>query len=314
MEKLKLAVLMGGSSVERAVSFKSAENMLNALDKNKYDIKAIELPLDKANTEWVQKLIDFRPQMVLSALHGGKGENGAVQGLLRCLDIPYVGSKMFSSAVCMNKQAAKELMDYHHIPVVSGVYIPREDDINAYEQKLALLEYPLIVKPNRGGSSIGISIVNDFAETKAAIENIREKYDDNAVIERYIDGREVTCAVLQTKDGLKVLSVLDINKPSGIFDYEAKYVTKQNAASFTTLPDYMRMMIEDIALKTFKVLKCSGYGCVDMIVQNEQIYVIEVNTLPGMTERSLIPLAAGESGTLGEFLDTLINFEVERHT
>ena len=313
MEKLKLAVLMGGSSVERAVSFKSAENILNALDKEKYDIKAIELPLDRADTTWVERLMAYKPDMVLSALHGGKGENGAVQGLLRCLNIPYVGSKMFSSAVCMNKQAAKELMDYHHIPVVAGEYIPRGEDVAAYAQKLALLAYPLIVKPNRGGSSIGISIANDFEEVKTAVENIRTKYDDNAVIERYIDGREVTCAVLQTKEGLKVLSVLDINKPSNIFDYEAKYVTKQNAASFTTLPVYMRKMIEDIALKTFKVLKCSGYGCVDMIVKNEQIYVIEVNTLPGMTERSLIPLAAGENGTLGEFLDTLINFEAERN-
>ncbi|MBQ9604826.1 MAG: ATP-grasp domain-containing protein, partial [Firmicutes bacterium] len=214
MEKLKLAVLMGGSSVERAVSFKSAENILNALDKEKYDIKAIELPLDRADTTWVERLMAYKPDMVLSALHGGKGENGAVQGLLRCLNIPYVGSKMFSSAVCMNKQAAKELMDYHHIPVVAGEYIPRGEDVAAYAQKLALLAYPLIVKPNRGGSSIGISIANDFEEVKTAVENIRTKYDDNAVIERYIDGREVTCAVLQTKEGLKVLSVLDINKPS----------------------------------------------------------------------------------------------------
>lgn len=315
MKKLKVAVLKGGSSVEREVSFKSAENILKNIDKTKYDIKEIELPKDRSDIGWVTELMKFSPAFVLSALHGGRGENGAVQGLLQCLNIPYAGSKVLSCALCMNKQTAKDLMAFRHIPVVDGEFIPRRADVDMYEQKLALLEYPLIVKPNRGGSSIGISVVNDYEELKNAVDDIRKKYHDDVIAEKFIDGKEVTCTVLQTKDGLRVTSVLDINKPGGIYDYDAKYLGSESAVSFSTLPDYMRKMIESIAVKAFGVLKCSGYGCVDMIVKDEQVYVIEINTLPGMTDRSLIPYGISRMGmTTGEFIDRLIEFEMQKKT
>lgn len=307
MNKIKLSVLMGGASVEREVSFRSAENILKNLSPEKYDIKAIEVPKDKADTAWVNELIAFSPDFVLSALHGGRGENGAVQGLLQCLNIPYAGSRVLPCALCMNKQMTKDIMDYDHIPVADGEFIPFEDDVDMYEQRLALLEYPLIVKPNRGGSSIGIAIVNDFEQLKEAVNDIREKYEDDVLAEKYIDGKEVTCAVMETEKGIKVMSVLDIKKSRGIYDYDAKYLSKESAVSFTTLPDYMRTMIENIAIKAFRTLKCSGYGCVDMLIKDEQIYVIEINTLPGMTDHSLIPQAVNEMGlTLSEFLDKLI--------
>lgn len=307
MSKTRLAVLMGGSSVEREVSFKSAENILKNLDEKKYDIYTIELPADKTDTNWVSDLIDLKPDFVMSALHGGRGENGAVQGLLQCLNLPYAGSNVLSCALCMNKQTAKDLMKSAHIPVIDGEFIPLDADAGSFEQRLELLEYPIVVKPNRGGSSIGIEIVEDFQGFKAAVERIREKYEDDVVAEKYIDGKEVTCAVVQTGDGLRVMSVLDINKSKGIYDYDAKYLSSESAVSFTSLPQYMRSMIESIAVKAFKTLKCSGYGCVDMLVRDEQIYVIEINTLPGMTDHSLIPAAAAEKGiSLGEFLDMLI--------
>ncbi len=312
MSKLKLAVLAGGSSIEREVSFRSAENILKNLDSEKYDIHTIELPKDKRDTAWVSQLMALHPDFVLSALHGGRGENGAVQGLLQCLDIPYSGSGILSCALCMNKQAAKSIMEGAHIPVIDGEFIPLEADLNAFEQKLDRLEYPLIAKPNRGGSSIGIEVANDFDALKKAVENIRKQYDDDAVIEKYIDGKEVTCAVVQTDEGLKIMSVLDINKSKGIYDYDAKYLSTQSAVSFTTLPDYMKTMIEDIAVKAFNVLHCKGYGCVDMLVKDEQIYVIEINTLPGMTDHSLIPAAAAQSGmNLSEFLDILIKQRIK---
>ena len=312
MSKLKLAVLAGGSAIEREVSFRSAENILKNLDSEKYDIHTIKLPKDKRDTAWVSQLMALHPDFVLSALHGGRGENGAVQGLLQCLDIPYSGSGILSCALCMNKQAAKSIMEGAHIPVIDGEFIPLEADLNAFEQKLDRLEYPLIAKPNRGGSSIGIEVANDFDALKKAVENIRKQYDDDAVIEKYIDGKEVTCAVVQTDEGLKIMSVLDINKSKGIYDYDAKYLSTQSAVSFTTLPDYMKTMIEDIAVKAFNVLHCKGYGCVDMLVKDEQIYVIEINTLPGMTDHSLIPAAAAQSGmNLSEFLDILIKQRIK---
>ena len=313
MKKLKIVVLKGGASVEREVSFRSAENIMKNLDKNKYDTVEIEVPKDKNNTVWVKELMEEAPDLVLSALHGGRGENGAVQGLLQCLGIPYAGSKVLSCAICMNKQMTKDIMTQEHIPVPDGEFIPLGDDPDMYEQRLDLLEYPLIAKPNRGGSSIGISVVNDFEELKSAVSHIRSCYSDDVVVEKYIDAKEVTCAVMQTEKGLKVMSVLDINKSKGIYDYDSKYLSKESAVSFTTLPVYMRTMIEEIAVKAFLALKCTGYGCVDMLVKDEQIYVIEVNTLPGMTDHSLIPQAVSEMGlTLGEFLDKLIELETKK--
>ncbi len=305
--KKKIALLKGGASVEREVSLKSAENILKALDKDRYDTVEIELPKDKSDISWVHKLIECKPDFVLSALHGGRGENGAVQGLLQCLDLPYAGSRVLSCALCMNKHFAKKIMTSEHIPVPDGEFITLSDDVDMYEQKLDLLGYPIILKPNRGGSSIGITVADDFNAVKAAVTDIRERYEDDVIAEKYIDGKEVTCAVMQTENGLKVMSVLDINKSKGIYDYDAKYLSRESAVSFTTLPDYMRTMIEQIAVKAFKALNCCGYGCVDMLIKDEQIYVIEINTLPGMTDHSLIPQAVGETGlTLGEFLDKLI--------
>ncbi len=306
MSKIKLGILRGGSSVERDISFKSAENILKYINKDKYDIKIYDVPNDD-NTQWVSQLISDKPDIVLSALHGGTGENGAVQGLLRCLSIPYVGSKVIGSALCMNKYIAKQIMEFNHIPVIDGLYISRQD--NAYENKLG---YPLIVKPNRGGSSIGISVVNSDEELKKAVEHIRDKYDDDVIAEKYISGQEVTCAVLQTSQGLKVMSVLDINTDGDIYDYDSKYVNEKSAVSFSKLPEYMQVMIEEIAKKAFTALRCSGYGCVDMIVSEEQVYVIEINTLPGMTVNSLIPAAVkGFGKELGDFLDELIAYEMK---
>ncbi len=313
MSKIKLAVLAGGSSIEREVSFKSAENILQNLNAEKYDVYEIDLPFDKRDTKWVTELMELRPDFVLSALHGGRGENGAVQGLLQCLDIPYAGSGVLSCALCMNKQAAKKFMKDEHIPVTDDIYIPRDADISAFEQKLDKMEYPIIVKPNRGGSSIGIEVTNDFESLKKAVRNIRSRYNDDVLAEKYIDGKEVTCAVVQTDEGLKIMSVLDINKSKGIYDYDAKYLSAENAVSFTTLPDYMKKMIEDIAIKAFNTLHCKGYGCVDMLIKDEQVYVIEINTLPGMTDHSLIPAAAAQMGmSLGDFLDMLITQRMQQ--
>lgn len=310
MNKIKLGILQGGSSVEREISFKSADNILNNIDKNKYDIIVYNVPENKDNL-WIEKLISDKPDIVLSALHGGKGENGVVQGLLQCLCIPYVGSKVTGSAICMNKLLSKQLMEFNHIPVIEGFCVLKEHTASYFYDEAEKIGYPLIVKPNRGGSSIGISVVYNQGELLKAIEYIREKYNDDALVEKYIIGQEVTCGVIQTGQGLKVMSVLDINAEGDIYDYESKYVKEKSSVSFTKLPQYMQIMIEEIAKKAFCVLKCSGYGCVDMIISQEQVYVIEINTLPGMTLNSLIPAAAkGVGMTLGEFLDELIAYEL----
>jgi D-alanine-D-alanine ligase len=281
------------------------------LDKAKYDVTKYDVPED-GSTAWITSLTADKPDIVLNALHGGSGEDGGVQGLLSCLGIPFVGSDVAASAICMDKALCKALMKAASIPVAAGVSIKRGDSLASYEETIGGLGFPLIVKPNKGGSSLGISVVNNMDELKNAVYTVFEDFADDALVERYIDGKEVTCAVLQGERGAEVISLLDINKQGGIFDYTAKYEGSIWSGGISNLPQYMQAMINGIAKKAFTMLGCSGYACVDMILDEEQIYVIEVNTLPGMTEKSLIPNAVKAVGSdLGSFLDKLIDLECE---
>ncbi len=306
---IKLAVLMGGTSGERDVSIMSGNEIIKCLDKKKYDVNVIEIT-DTNAKEWVRALIDNTPDVVLSALHGGIGENGAVQGLMECLGIPYVGSKVMASAVGMDKAMSKLIMRACHIPVAEDILIKKGERLTAYEADINKLGFPLVVKPNNGGSSIGVTIVNTEDELiKAAA--VVEAMDDDLLIEQYISGHEVTCGIVESVDGLEVLTVLDIAAQNEFYDYEAKYFDDSTKIDFSELPEFLQVMIQDIAKKVFVVLGCSGYGRVDMIVRDEQIYVLEINTLPGLTSHSLVPKAASKNyDSFGMLLDKLIGFEL----
>lgn len=311
MSKIKLGILAGGSSIEREVSFKSCNNLLNNLDKDKYDIHIYSLPL-KDDRKWINEIIEDRPDIVVSALHGGMGENGSMQGLLRCINIPYLGSKVLSSALCMDKKEAKTVLEANHIQVAADIYIKRNESIALFVDDIRQIGFPLIVKPNRGGSSIGIEIVNDLAELDRAVNNIVEKYDDDVIAEKFVKGKEITCCMFEGNNKPEVMAVLEVNKKGEIFDYADKYESGVSSA-LTSMPGFMQDMVKTIAQKTFKLLKCKDYACVDMIVMEEQIYVIEVNTLPGLTENSLIPKACTSYGiSFGEFLDRLIDREIRK--
>ncbi len=308
--KVKLGLLVGGNSAEREVSRASAENISSCLDSNKYEVIRCEVPED-FNAGWIKQLAQLKPDIVLSALHGGSGEDGSVQGLLKCMGIPFVGSGVEASAVCMDKSLCKTIMKSACIPVIDGILIKKGSNISAYEETMCRIGFPLIVKPNRGGSSLGITVAEDMEQLKAAVKLVFDEFTDDALVEKYIFGKEVTCAVLQGEKGPEVISVLDINRKRGIFDYEAKYVDKDWSGGISNLPGYMQDTIIGIAKKTFSLLGCEGYACVDMILMDEQVYVIEVNTLPGMTAKSLIPNAVKALGMdLGSFLDRLIEYKL----
>lgn len=310
MEKKKVVLLAGGSSTEREVSFQTSQEMYKNLDKNKYDVDIISIPKEASN-EWVIQLIQSKPNIVISALHGGYGEDGTVQGLLECLNIKYVGTKVLGSALGMDKYLSKQIMKLNHIPVAEDVFIQKDEDLTDYDESISKLGFPLVVKPNRGGSSIGISIVNNSEELLKAIECVKA-LDEDLLIERYIKGREVTCGLVEGEDGVEVLTVLDIDTNSAFYDYRAKYEDDQTKIVFSTLPQFLQDMIQEIAKKVFIILKCTGYARVDMIVKEEQIVVLEINTLPGMTSHSLIPKAIQSKGiSYSEFLDSLIQFETQ---
>lgn len=309
MGKIKLGILAGGSSAEREVSFRSCENLMNSLDKNKYDIHIYSLPGDN-DREWIKELMENTPDIVVSALHGGHGENGSVQGLLQCMRIPYVGSKVLSSALCMDKKSAKTVLEANHIQTAADVFIKRGESTDLFADEIRQLGFPLIVKPNRGGSSIGIAIVSDFNELERAVQNIFKNYNDDALVEKFIKGREITCCVFENKDTPEVMAVLEVNKNGEIFGYEDKYERGVSSA-LSQMPEYMQDMVKTIGVKTYSLLECADYACVDMIVMEEQIYVIEVNTLPGLTENSIVPEACSSYGMgFGEFMDFLIEREL----
>lgn len=310
MDKIKVALIDGGDSTEREVSFKTSNEMYKNLDKNKYDVQIITIPNDNTN-DWVMDLIKSKSDIVLSALHGGSGEDGTVQGLLECLNIPYVGTKVLGSALSMDKHLSKQIMQLYNIPVAQDVFIKCNEEFKNYEDDINKLGYPLVVKPNRGGSSIGITIVNTKQELIKAIDLVKQLKDD-ILIEKYIQGREVTCGLVENKTDIEVLTVLDISANSTFYDYKSKYEDDSTKIVFSTLPKFLQDMIQEIAKKVFIILKCKGYARVDMIVHQEQIVVLEINTLPGMTSHSLIPKAIEAKGlSYSQFLDTLINFELK---
>lgn len=309
----KLIILTGGNSLEREISLKSCENILNYIDKSIYNTKVINIPKNlKKNMGWATEVMNFSPDIIFSTLHGGFGEDGTMQGFLDMLYLKYVGSKAFSSALCIDKKFSKNILKFNKIPILEDIFLKKEENIYLYENEINEIGFPLIVKPNKGGASIGIHLVYNMQELENAIENIK-KLDDDILIEKYILGQEVTCCVIEKNDGLYVLPLLDIKNKNGIFDFSAKYNEDGNV-NFSKLPNFLQKMIEEIAKKTFKILKCEGYANIDLIVKEEEIYVLEVNTIPGMTEKSLLPKAIKLKGlNFSDFFNELIEYRLEKN-
>lgn len=302
--KTNLLILKGGISLERDISLKSFQNVIENIDKEKYNILDIDV---KDIDILIKDIKNFKPNIVLNLIHGGIGEDGTIQALLSMLNIKYVGSKALSSGICMDKNLSKTILKANNIPVVDYIYIKKDENPYLYKNDIEELIYPVIVKPNKGGSSIGIKIAQNIEEVFSAIENIKN-IDDDILIEKFIYGKEATCSVVQDKDGLYTLPILDINIESEIFDYNAKYKKETNIV-FSNLTKFLKTMIEEIAKKSFDVLKCEGYANIDFIIKDDDVYVLEINTIPGFTKKSLLPKGLENSNkTLKDFLDEIINF------
>ena len=308
--KTRLMVLSGGNSFEREISLQSAKEVLKHIDTKKYNVKSINVP-PKKDIQWIKDILEFSPHLILNLLHGGYGEDGSVAGLLNCLGIPSIGNRVLSGSVCMNKNMCKTVLKNNGVPVCDDVFIKKEHNIIDYEEKIKELGFPVIVKPNNGGGSIGISIAHNISDTRIAIDNIIENYSDDIIIEKFISGREVTCVVAEKNNELSVLPVLDVSADNGFYDYNAKYVDTSSKLEFSTLPEFMRKMIEDIARKVFITFECRGLCCVDLIVKDEQVYFIEVNTIPGFTPNSTVTRTLDKLNiNIGDFLDSLIENEI----
>lgn len=308
----KLVILTGGNSLEKHISLKSCENILKYFNKDKYIINVINIPEDfNKNIQWIKEIMEISPDIVFSTLHGGAGEDGTMQGLLDMLSIKYVGSRTLSSGLCADKKLSKDIMSFNKIPILQDIFIEKDEEIFKYENEIKELGFPLIVKPNKAGASIGLHLVYNLEQLEKAINYIKSLNDD-ILIEKYIDGQEVTCCVIERESGLFVLPLLDINVKDKIFDYSAKYNEDGNV-NFSLLPNFLQKMIKEISKKVFTILKCEGYANIDLIIKEEEIYVLEVNTIPGFTEKSLLPKAINIMGiSISQFLDEMIQYRLNK--
>jgi len=310
MKKQTIALLSGGISSEREVSLASGDQVYEALDPNKYDILRYDPKTDLAKLVENASKIDA----ALIILHGPYGEDGTVQGLLDLLDIPYQGSGVLGSAIGMNKLVSKHLYEKAGLLVPPYVVIEQNDLLNVDEciQRLGL---PLVVKPVGSGSSVGISIVKSKDLLKEAV-NIAFEDDAMVLIEAYIDGIELTGGVIGN-DQLEAFPLIEIvpDESFEFFDYEAKYTAgATNEICPARIHDAMTEKAQETAKTAHKALFCRGYSRTDMILKGHDMYVLETNTIPGMTATSLLPLAAGKAGIpFSQLLDRLIELSIEEH-
>lgn len=301
--KLNVGVIYGGKSCEHDISVSTGREIINNLDSNKYNIVKIYISNDIDN-KWVLDLINNKLDIVIIGLHGGIGENGSIQGLLECLNIPYIGSDVLGSAIGMNKYITKKLLEVSNIKTPKYVFIKNRDKVD--KNMFRMLCYPLVIKPNEEGSSVGVMIVNNYRKLISGIKKLK-KLGYDILVEEYIKGNEVSCGVIENGNDIEVLDVLDIKSNNLFYDYDAKYNDDKTCIDITSLDKDIVSNIKDIAKRVFISLNSKGYARIDLIVSDKDIYVLEINTLPGMTEHSLIPKELKlRDISYKEFLDNLI--------
>jgi len=281
----KVAVLMGGPSGEREVSLKSGAAVLAALKRQGVDAHGID-----AGPDVLERLQRDGYARAFIVLHGRWGEDGVIQGGLEVIGLPYTGSGVLGSALAMDKLRTKFLWSAAGIPTPPYEVLAKDTD---FSQVAARLGLPLFVKPSREGSSLGVAKVKSVPDLKRAWE-MAAKLDDCVLAERGIDGAEVTCAVL----GSQVLPLIRIETATEFYDYEAKYLRDDTTYRCPSgLDAAVEKKIQTLALRAFESLGCSGWGRVDFMVDRSNVpYVLEVNTVPGMTDHSLVPKAAAAAG------------------
>ncbi len=290
----KVAVLMGGQSAEREISLMSGAGVLRALRERGVDAQ----PFDPAERELGELRHDGFSRCFI-ALHGRYGEDGTVQGALELLRIPYTGSGVMASSVAMDKVMTKRIWQAAGLPTPRYIWLPpdRQDreHVRTVPDDLGL---PLIVKPPREGSSIGVTKVKGYSQMQEAVA-LSAKYDPDVLCEEFIEGEEVTCPVLGDGQDARALPVIRIIAPDGAYDYQNKYFTDDVRYQCPSgLPEAEEVEIQRIVLAAYRALGCRGWGRADLMIRasDRKPFLLEMNTSPGMTGHSLVPISAREAG------------------
>jgi len=293
MKTKKIGVLMGGPSTEREVSLNTGRAVLEALREKGYNAVGI----DFEPRRFVEQLREANIDIVFNALHGRYGEDGALQGALDMLGIPYTGSGLLASAIAMDKAVSKRLFQAAGIATPRSVIFEKgQKGPNLIDEIKTKFTLPVVVKPATQGSSIGVSIVNQEQDLPSTIDEAFQ-YSDQILVEEYIRGKEVTVAIMGGNPP-QALPIIQIVPHSGRYDYHSKYT--KGATEYLVpapLPEAVTANVQALALAAFTLLGCKGVARVDMMLDdNNQPYVLEVNTIPGMTATSLVPKAAAAKG------------------
>lgn len=308
---MKVAVIYGGKSAEREVSLMSGSQVIEALLELGYEVQGIDL-----TEAFFDELRSFHPDLVFIGLHGRLGEDGTVQGALELLGYPYVGSGVLASAMAIDKIRTKRFLESCGLTVARDVVITRGEQQPSEQDALRLgnlLGWPYIIKPNREGSTLGLTLAHNPAQGLLGLECALQ-YDEQVLAEQYIAGMEVTVAVVGDASDPRVLGVIEIVPTAELYDYDSKY--KEGGSQHiipARLNERLLTQIEQMALDAYRSVGCQDYARVDFIVGRDGPVLLEVNTLPGMTSTSLIPDAARFNGlTFGAFLDLIIQRAYQR--
>jgi D-alanine-D-alanine ligase len=298
LKKKRVGVMMGGLSREREISLKTGRAILKALTEKGYSACAIDVGEDIAEV-----LVKKRIEYAFLALHGRFGEDGTIQGMLELMRIPYTGSGVLASALALHKIMAKKFFDCEKIPTPRYQALGRHEIERNLTPDL-LLPFPVVVKPAREGSTLGVSIVRRKEELGPALGEAG-KYDTEILAEEFMNGKEITVGILEEIP----LPIVEIVPKAGFYDYHSKY-TKGETEYFipARIPREKYLYAQEIGLKAFQALGCSGCARVDLMTdEGGNPFVIDVNTMPGMTETSLLPKAAGYAGiSFGDLVERIL--------
>jgi len=315
-----VAIIMGGYSSEYKISLTSGNVVFNNINRTKFnpyrihifkekwvyvDENDTEFPIDKNDFSVVINGTKVNFDVVFNAIHGTPGEDGLMQAYFELLHIPQTSCDYYQAALTFNKRDMLSVLKPYGIKTAESYYLNLGDEINV-ETILAKVGLPCFVKPNKSGSSFGISKVKTAVEFLPAIENAY-KEDDEIIIESFLDGTEVSVGVINYKGEIKVLPITEIVSENDFFDYEAKYLGKSKEITPARISDELKVKIETVSKRAYEVLKMKGFSRSEFIIVNNEPFMLEMNTIPGLTTESILPQQAREAGiSLPELFENAI--------
>lgn len=303
----KVLVLYGGTSSEREISLKSGRAVAEGLKEAGYKVELLDV-----NKDNLGEIAKIKPDVVFNALHGKNGEDGRIQAYLDMLEIPYTGSGMVASVIGMNKILTKKILTCENIPTAEYLVLRKEDYEENMKRAIDKLGLPAVVKAATQGSSIGTYIVKDEGNLKAAVMDAFN-YDNEVLVERFIAGTEVTAALLGNENPV-VLPIIEITSANEFYDYESKYTPGMCQHIIPArITKEAEARVKEISSRVYRAVGCRGFARVDFIVdKKDQPWVLEINTIPGMTEMSLVPDAAKAAGmSFVELVDRIVKLALQ---